>query len=144
MPHTLQTPVQLGLDGLSDEDTAWYTCHSIFTPNYIEKHLKASAEIPSADQIKAIYTKLQALWQANYKGLQKQNEDYTRSQFIDKVLDDLGWKFIPEAYLPDNNWKTKKRPDYCLFANEAILQEAAELGTAAEVYSRSITVIEAK
>lgn len=144
LPRTLPTTVQLGLEGLNDEDTTWYTCHSIFTPNYIEKHLKSSPEIPSKDQVKTIHAELQKLWLANYQGLKLQNEDYTRSQFINAVLKALKWEFIPEAFLPSNGWQTKKRPDYCLFADENVRLQAAEMETSAGVYSRSITVIEAK
>ena len=144
MPRTAQTSIQLGLDGLDDEDTIWYTCHSIFTPNYIEKHLKTSSEVPSKDQVKTIHADLQKLWLANYQGLKLQNEDYTRDQFINAVLKALKWEFIPEAYLPNNDWQTKKRPDYCLFPDESVRIKAAEMGTSAGVYSRSISVIEAK
>ena len=136
--------LQLGLEGLTDENLGWFTCHGIFTANYIDKHLKPSNQVRSPQQVAAIYDQLKALWQSNYEGLRRRNEDYTRSQFIDAVLKALGWEFIPEMHLPTGEWQTKKRPDYCLFENEADRVLAAAMVTPSEVYSRSSSVIEAK
>lgn len=97
--------------------------------------------MPAADEVLPLFEKLKSRWLENFHGLRRQGEPYTRTKFIDPTLINLGWFFIPEKNLPEGN--TRKRPDYCLFANEAIEKRVAA-SDATAIFRASSTVIEAK
>jgi len=97
--------------------------------------------VPAADEVLPLFEKLKSRWLENFHGLRRQGEPYTRTKFIDPTLINLGWFFIPEKNLPEGN--TRKRPDYCLFANEAIEKRVAA-SDATAIFRASSTVIEAK
>lgn len=62
-------------------------------------------------------------------------------KFLDPSLNDLGWHFIPETSLPD--LATRKKPDYCLFADEETERSVAA-SDAQGIFRASSTVLEAK
>src|SRR3989442_1306324 len=108
---------QLGLinsEGPLDE--GWWQCHGIFTGPYLRQQLSNNELCPSASEVKSLHETLRTRWLDNLAGLRKRNEAYTRTKFLDPSLSDLGWHFIPETSLPD--LATRKKPDYCLFADE--------------------------
>jgi hypothetical protein len=97
--------------------------------------------VPSAADVQAIYEQIKNRWVNNYAGLCHQGEPYTRTRFLDPTLTDLEWCSIPERQLPEDN--TRKRPDYCLFADEATEQRVAS-ESATEIFRASATALEAK
>ncbi len=116
----------------------------VFSSPYIRSHFRKRSDFPSKDELKSIYDQARKLWSENYTALRKQNEAFTRTQFIDPVLKLLGWHFLTESNMPkEKHVKTRKRPDYCLFADNETLIEAAS-GTDTDIYRASATVLEAK
>jgi len=89
-----------------------------------------------------IYEVAKARWQDHLHGLRKQKEAYTRTAFLDPLLADLGWQFIPEAELPKGT--TRKRPDYCLFTTVEGRQQGAAQNETVEVFRFADTALEAK
>jgi len=135
---------QLHLDLRSDDTDVWMFCKGIFSLNYLRQRVMQAKDIvPSAEQARSSYETIKALWFDNREGLVRRDERYTRQEFIEPVLRELGWSLIPEASLPFGQFSTK-RPDYCLFADEAVQREAAAQTDAATVYGRASTVLEAK
>jgi hypothetical protein len=74
--------------------------------------------------------------------LERGSESYLRSQWLDWLLRELGWYFIPEQKFPIG--LTAKRPDYCLFLNEDAQLRAVEQSNPVDVLRESASVVEAK
>jgi len=119
----------------------WYRCEGIFSVHYLARLLAENSQIPSADEVRPIYDAVYANWSANRAGLRRQSEAYTRQKFLDPTLHGMGWFFLPENALPQGN--TRKRPDYCLFDDEATEQRVAAQ-SATEIFRTSLTAMEAK
>ncbi|HZL77619.1 MAG TPA: hypothetical protein VFC17_02115 [Candidatus Limnocylindrales bacterium] len=75
--------------------------------------------------------------------MRTRKEAYTRTEFLDPVLKEIGWTFIPEQELPSKG-VTRKRPDYCLFLNDEARQRAAKETETADVFREAATALEAK
>jgi hypothetical protein len=118
------------------------TCCGIFSVNYLQRHFAEAEGYPPAAEVSALYEAAKKRWEENIHGLRKQKEAYTRSAFLDPLLADLGWQFIPEADLPKGP-KTE-RPDYCLFPNAEARQQAAAQTQTADIFRFADTVLEAK
>lgn len=97
------------------------------------------SHVPAKETIDALYVFAQSLWVKNHVGLKKGKEAYTRTCFLDPVLERLGWQFIPEL-----TQKNQKRPDYWLFSEESQRIAAAEADEPEHRFRLSITVLEAK
>ena len=94
----------------------------MFSAPYIRSHFRNRQDFPRKDEVKAIYDDVRKLWSANYTALRRQNEAFTRTQFLDPVLKHLGWFFMTESNMPkEKHVKTRKRPDYCLFTRNDTL-----------------------
>jgi hypothetical protein len=133
---------QLSLEIKANELSSAFVCKGIFSANYLYQHFGKSGDFPSAEDVRPIYEKLKNRWQEDYVGLCNQKEAYTRTQFIDPLLNEIGWSFIPEQNLPKGN--TRKRPDYCLCLNDEARLRAAKETEAADVFREAATVLEAK
>jgi hypothetical protein len=116
---------QLSL-GIKDSDlSAAFVCKGIFSANYLHQHFGKSGEFPTAEDVRPIHEKLKNRWQEEIAGMRERNEAYTRTQFLDPLLLEIGWAFIPEQHLLSKG-VTRKRPDYCLFLNDEKRQRAAK------------------
>ena len=134
---------QLSLGIQDSELSAAFVCRGIFSANYLHQHFGKSVEFPTAEDVRPIYEKVKQRWLKEYVGLSKRKEAYTRTQFLDPLLNEIGWTFIPEQDLPSKSI-TRKRPDYCLFLNDETRQRAAKETETADVFRESATVLEAK
>jgi hypothetical protein len=134
---------QLSL-GIKDSDLSGaFVCMAIFSANYLHQHFGKSVEFPTIEDVRPIYEKVKNRWLEEFVGLCKRPEAYTRTQFLDPLLNEIGWTFIPEQHLPSKGI-TRKRPDYCLFLNDEARQRAAKETETADVFRESATVLEAK
>ncbi len=125
----------------AESPAEWYRCEGVFSLHYLKRLLAENPHMPSADEVRPVYDESKARWTDNRPGLRRQNEAYTRLKFLDPTLRDLGWFFLPENALPAGN--TRKRPDYCLFPDEATEQRVAAQ-SATEIFRASLTAMEAK
>ena len=62
----------------------------VFSSPYIRSHFRKRQDFPCRNEVREIYDKIRKLWSDNYPALRKQNEAFTRTQFIDPVLRHLG------------------------------------------------------
>jgi hypothetical protein len=131
--------LDLNISELANE--GWWRCQGVFARPYLNRFITDPEQVPSSDEVRPLFEKLKSRWLDNFPGLRRQGEPYTRTKFIDPTLADLGWYFIPEKNLPQGN--TRKRPDYCVFANEE-LEKRVAAADATEIFRASSTVIEAK
>lgn len=133
---------QLRLDMVTKADNSPVVCRGIFSANYLSRHFRNSEHYPTAVEVTLCYETAKTRWRDNLPGLRKQNEAYTRTAFLDPLLADLGWHFIPEAKLPKG--PTRKRPDYCLFPSAEARKQAAAQARTVDVFRFADTVLEAK
>src|ERR1035437_8411565 len=134
---------QMSLGIKDSELSAAFVCKGIFSANYLHQHFGKSGDFPKLDAVRPIYEKIKNRWLEEYAGLRTRKEFYTRTEFLDPVLKELGWEFIPEQELPSKGG-TRKRPDYCLFLNDETRQRAAKETDTADVFREAATVLEAK
>lgn len=134
---------QLGLGIRYDDHASAFECRGVFSLNYLNQHFAKSESFPSPDEARPIYEKLKARWFEDYAGLCKRNEAYTRTQFLNPLLIELNWTFIPEQGLPSKG-APRKKPDYCLFLDDETRQRAAKETETADVFREAVTVLEAK
>lgn len=142
-PGTKRSGAQLSLAIQHEEQSASLVCRGIFSPSYLKQHFARSEGFPSLDEARPVYEKLKARWTEDSAGLYQRKEAYTRSQFLDPVLAELQWTFIPEQDLPSKS-TTHKRPDYCLFLEDESRQRAAKESQTTDVFREAATVLEAK
>ena len=117
-------------------------CRGVFSVNYLQRRFAEAEGFPTSTEVSTIYETAKKRWKEDVHGLRKQREAYTRNAFLDPLLADLGWQFIPEADLPQGP-KTE-RPDYCLFPNAEARQQAAAQTQTVDVFRFADTVLEAK
>lgn len=135
---------QLGLGLVGHVEAMDIDCHGLFSAIYLRKFLPSTPEYPSAAEIQQLYETVKTRWLKNWLGMAKAREAYTRSQFLDPLLKELGWHFLPEQDLPAGTAGLRKRPDYCLCRDEAAVTAAAEAGLPTEAFRFASTVLEAK
>lgn len=91
---TDHTPGQLGL-GLSGHVEAMdIECRGLLSSIYLRKVLPSQTEYPTVAETQQLYETVKARWLKHWLWLARQNEDYTRTQFLDPLLKELGWHFI--------------------------------------------------
>jgi hypothetical protein len=125
----------------SPPEGGWWRGHQLFTPSYIRQHLLSRVEAPSADDAQALYEFIRARWTEKLPAMRRRREPFTRSDFLDPVLREMGRQFIPEESLPDT--QTRKTPDYCLFGDVETTARAAA-GSGTDIFRAAHTVLEAK
>lgn len=130
---------QLHFTGLRDDSYTPALARGIFSLPYLRRRAGKLAHAPAGDAVDRLYEFARGLWTKNWMGLRKGNEAYTRTHFLDPLLKQIGWHFIPE--LRQNK---HERPDYWLFATEAQRIKAAEADTADPRFGLSCSVLEAK
>src|SRR6266567_3882629 len=121
-----------------------FSCRGIFSITYLTKHIRDAEVVhfPAESEALPIYEVAKARWQDHLHGLRKQKEAYTRTAFLDPLLTELGWFFIPEADLPKG--ATLKKPDYCLFSTLEERQQGAAQADTVQVFRFAETALEAK
>ena len=133
---------QLGLALTGDGFQGPAETHGLLSGAYITRHLKQSPEFASLQDATRAYERIAALWRQHAVAMRGQNEAFTCSVFLEPVLDELGWKRIPQQTMP-GSMDTRKRPDYCLCTSDEAFAAAAE-ADASTLFRLSATVLEAK
>lgn len=141
---TTHTEGQLGLGLSGHVESMDIECRGLFSSIYLRKFLPSQTEYPTIAETQPLYEAVKARWLKHWLGMAKQNEDYTRSQFLDPLLKELGWHFIPEKNLPNGQSGLRKRPDYCLFRDETAVTAAAETDSPTAAFRFASSVLEAK
>src|SRR5438309_5615417 len=94
---------------------AWES-NGIFSDHFISTRLRDVETWPESSKAAGeIHNDLQGLWTRRYRGLE-QNEETTRREFIDKVLERLQFSYRSSLDLPVA--VARRTPDYLLFATE--------------------------
>ncbi|MFH1629104.1 MAG: hypothetical protein ABIE47_10325, partial [Pseudomonadota bacterium] len=136
-------PRQLTLDLIAEAPGEWIECRGLFSKSYLRNHVMQADFILTPEVASGMYDAVKALWFDHYQALWRQGERYTCSAFIEPALKVLGWELLPEKALPLGHL-TKKRPDFCLYADADAFKKASVTDDPGLVYSQAATVLEAK
>lgn len=119
----------------------FYETKGIFTDHYLRKWIKDGDWWPKDKAVENVFVKCEKIISKRGHSLARySNEAQTRSELIDKVLEALGFSFIPENPSPG---VAKTTPDYLLFATETE-KDMALSKDPKERYSHAFTLLEAK
>lgn len=127
-------------------DKQLYENKSLFSKNFLERRIK---EIPAdKDNIEQAYIKIKQIYEKVKSRLITYDESQTEQNFIQPVLNSLGFEFTvqPKFKRQDRIYK----PDYALFTNRQIKDEAeSTIATRQEFYEtpflkRVASLLEAK
>ncbi|MEW6666031.1 MAG: hypothetical protein AB1512_12520 [Thermodesulfobacteriota bacterium] len=134
---------QLTLHLIAEAPGEWMECRGLFSSSYLRNHVTRADFFPNPEIATERYERIKTLWIENYQSLWRQSERYTCSAFLEPALKILGWRLLPEKALPLGQF-AKKRPDFCLYADEDEFQKAALTNDHSIVYGNAATVLEAK
>jgi hypothetical protein len=143
-PKSKHASGQLGLGLAGHQEALDIECRGIFSKLYLRDVLPTSADFPTVTEAQPLYETVKARWLKHWLGMAKAKEAYTRTQFLDPLLQELGWHFLPEQDLPAGQGGLRKRPDYCLCRDEATMTSAAEAGSPSAAFRFASSVLEAK
>lgn len=131
---------QQALFGSEELSRAWET-RGIFSEHYIRTRLPLSEYWPRGEETETIYREFSDLWKKRYIGLGKGNEETTRRELLEKILERLGFSFYSNLALPESD--RPQTPDYLLFQDEEtkdkVFNESIE-----SKYQGAIGLMEAK
>jgi len=94
------------------EESRWQT-NGIFSDHFLRNRLPSSEYWPNNDRVELLYKKFSELWRKRYIGLGNGNEETTRREFLEHLLDNLGFSYFSNLSLPVSN--RAQTPDYLLF-----------------------------
>ena len=120
--------------------SAWDT-HGIFSEHFLTNRIRSSPYWPSNERAETLYKRYSELWRKRYIGLGAGNEETTRREFLEYILDQLGFSYFSNLSLPTS--ERTQTPDYLLFqdgeAKDRVFNE--DLKTK---YQNAIGLLEAK
>jgi hypothetical protein len=94
-------------------------------------------------EIEKVYSDFRALYANKQNILSQLNEAQTEQEFIRPALDLLGFAYVPQTSF--RRAGRTQRPDYTLFAHDAVKREAqTQLHQESAFYSRALAVLDAK
>lgn len=125
---------------LPDPIPAWET-NGIFSEHFIRSRLKDFPLWPTDEFVKPLYDYISELWGKKYLGLAKGDEEITKRELLEKILEKLGFSFLPLQKLPVS--ERRQVPDYILFQDENTKEKAFNLDRI-DQYRAAICLLEAK
>ena len=133
-------PTQESLFAPEETIHPWET-KGIFSEHFLRNRLPKTPVWPTDDFACPIYDQIGEIWRKKYIGLAHNNEEVTRREFLDKVLERLGFAYLPNLDLPKS--KQRQVPDYLLFENEETKERIFNEDTPTQ-YQAAIALAEAK
>jgi len=138
MPRKRHSIENLSL--LPDYTPAWET-NGIFSEHFIRSRLKDFNLWPADEFAKPLYDYISDLWKKKHITLGRGNEELTKREFLEKILDKLGFAFLPFRKLPVS--VKRREPDYLVFQDNNTKERAFDLEPSGQ-YRLAITLLEAK
>jgi len=124
--------------GLPEVRPLWET-GGLFSDHYLNTRLRQNTWWPSDDQARTHWEFCRDLYNRRYLALARGNEAAVRQELIDKVLKQIGFDWIDNLGLPDED----AEPDYLLFGSAAEKETVLE-SSASERYRAAVAILEAK
>jgi hypothetical protein len=135
---------QLGLSLRGEGFEGALETRGVFSAGYLARHLPSAPEFATERDVTQPFREIAEIWQARVTALSRpsSNEAFTCSEFLEPILDRLGWLRIPQRSMP-GGFATRKVPDYCLLISSEDFTQASE-ADATTLFRLSSTVLEAK
>lgn len=130
---------QLNLS-LPEPQLPWAT-KGIFSDHYILDRLSESTLWPNIENAETIWNFCKNLWEKRHVGLARGNEELTKKELLEPVLERLGFPFLPKSRLPIS--EQQQEPDYLLLPDEETKDEIFDKDRLTQ-YSAAVTLLEAK
>jgi hypothetical protein len=143
-PSKPASPDQLGLSLRGEGFEGALEAKGVFSLAYLLRHLRQASELASERDVAEPFKEIGEIWRARVTALSRprSNEAFTCSEFLEPIVDRLGWRRIPQQSMP-GGFTTRKVPDYCLLISEEDFTAASE-ADATTLFRLSSTVLEAK
>jgi hypothetical protein len=143
-PNRTTDPEQLGLSLRGEGFEGALEARGVFSAAYLARHLRSAPEFATERDVTRAFREIAEIWQARVTALSRpnSNEAFTCSEFLEPILDRLGWLRIPQRSMP-GGFATRKVPDYCLLISNEDFTQASE-ADATTLFRLSSTVLEAK
>jgi hypothetical protein len=70
----------------------------VFSAAYLARHLRSAPEFATEQDVTRTFREIAEIWQARVTALSRpnSNEAFTCSEFLEPILDRLGWRRIPQ------------------------------------------------
>ena len=130
---------QISLD-IPESKLPWVT-KGIFSDHYILDHLSKSTLWPKNEDAEPIWNFCKKLWEKRYIGLAKGNEELTKKELLEPVLEMLKFPFLIATPLPVS--EHQREPDYLLLPDENAKEKIFGKDKLIK-YSAAATLLEAK
>ncbi len=118
-----------------------WTTKGIFSDHYILDRLSESTIWPKNEDAEPIWNFCKNLWEKRHVGLARGNEELTKKELLEPVLERLGFPFLPQSRLPIS--ERQQEPDYLLLPDEETKDEIFDKDRLTQ-YSAAVTLLEAK
>ena len=125
---------------ISEFKLPWVT-KGIFSDHYILERLSKSTLWPKEEDAEPIWTFCRNLWEKRYIGLAKGNEELTKKELLEPVLERLRFPFLIATPMPAS--EQQREPDYLLLQDENTKEEIFSKDKLTK-YSAAATLLEAK
>jgi len=135
---------QLGLRLRGEGFEGALEARGVFSAAYLARHLRSASDFAAERDVAQPFREIAEIWQARVTAMSRpsSNEAFTCSEFLEPILDRLGWRRIPQQSMP-GGFATRKVPDYCLLISDEDFTAASE-ADATTLFRLSSTVLEAK
>src|SRR6478752_376017 len=126
-PNRTTDPEQLGLSLRGEGFEGALEARGVFSAAYLARHLRSAPEFATEQDVTRVFRGIAEIWQARVTALSRpnSNEAFTCSEFLEPILDRLGWLRIPQRSMP-GGFATRKVPDYCLLISNEDFTQASE------------------
>jgi hypothetical protein len=132
---------KMEMDPLFPEPAPAWETKGVFSEHFIRSRLKGSSLWPSEEDVKPLYDYASQLWKKKYISLARGDEELTKREFLEHILNKLGFSFLPARKIPA--LEQRKVPDYLLYQDETEKDNALEYESI-DQYKAAITILEAK
>jgi len=124
---------------LFDEPEKFWRTEGLFSHHYLKTHLKDDNIWPGDDDVRPIWEFCRELHNKLKNVLGNLNEATIRKEFINPILNKLGYDWLDEINIPDEG----EKPDYLLFPDKET-KESVIGKDLKDLYNASIGILEAK
>ncbi len=109
---------------------------NLFSNHWLEQRLPVEREWEELrEEAEAVLDRLGKLWKQQRSRVEQYAEPGLEQAFIQRILTELGWKFICQPYL------RRRKPDYALFLREDSLDAALAAGRTEQTFWNHPTVV---
>jgi hypothetical protein len=126
--------------GLPEVRKLWQTV-GLFSDHYLKARIQKNNWWPADEQVRPLWEFCRDLYNKRYVACAKNNEEFTRQELIEKILDKLGFPWTRNLDLPEGQQDLE--PDYILYPDAETKERVIDKSRAAR-YRAANAILEAK